>query len=373
MRPIIFYKTTADFNNTGEVLIYRTLLENLRKYGNVIIDDSAHIQPLFLQRIGIQQEERLHNYTSNSFVIYILKQSIRNIFRTRKFYFVTGVGDHNVSGAKKNLFSFVFLMLCKLLGGMKVLRIGMSISFKDKKASISEKILSTLISYYYVRDTISLNSCKNIGINKVQLAPDLSWGYIVKGVDTPNSTSNCIILSFRDYCTNKKNDKPYKEILTKAIETIIWDICKNSRMTILFTYQCDRDKKYMQELKKHFKDINNINLSSELITLDNASEYYGKARLIITNRLHVLLLAYKYGALTIGLTDLQKHKKINGIFIDNGLEDCLLDIYSNQTLLPIYNKINRNCTEYWYKIHEVERNNGLKLASIFDKVFRNGK
>ena len=40
MKPLIFYKTTANFNNTGEVLIYKSLLEKLRIYGRVIIDDS---------------------------------------------------------------------------------------------------------------------------------------------------------------------------------------------------------------------------------------------------------------------------------------------------------------------------------------------
>lgn len=36
MKNLIFYKTTADFDNTGEVLIYKSLLQFLRKYGDVI-------------------------------------------------------------------------------------------------------------------------------------------------------------------------------------------------------------------------------------------------------------------------------------------------------------------------------------------------
>lgn len=78
IRLIIFYKTTADFDNTGEVLIYKTLLENLRTYGDVIVDNSPKIQALFLERIGIRDTEKLHTYTKMSFLTYIIISSLSN-------------------------------------------------------------------------------------------------------------------------------------------------------------------------------------------------------------------------------------------------------------------------------------------------------
>ena len=74
MKNLIFYKTTADFDNTGEVLIYKSLLEFLRQHGDVIINDGKSIQPKFLLRIGINDNEKLSNNTTLSFIPSISKE-----------------------------------------------------------------------------------------------------------------------------------------------------------------------------------------------------------------------------------------------------------------------------------------------------------
>lgn len=370
MKPLIFYKTTADFNNTGEVLIYKSLLENLRNYGNVIIDDSPHIQSLFLSRIGIRDEERLHTYTKFSFVKYILIKSLLNVISRNPIYFVTGVGDHKVNGAKKNLLSFFFLLFCRLCG-TKVLRIGMSISFKDAAAKWSERLLSLTIPYYYVRDTLSLQSCHEAGVRKAMLAPDLSWAYQISNYEEKDSKEvKLVIFSFRDYCTSKKKKEPYRSDLILAIGVVLKRVCTNPLTKILFTYQCDQDLQFMNELKTEFNSYPQIEIIPELVTLDNADNYYGQSQIVVTNRLHVLLLSYKYGALPIGLTDLKGHKKIHGIFKDNGLEDLLIDIYADEDVITdSYKRIIDKRTGYLQTIKTVEQKNRASLWQIFNNVF----
>lgn len=369
--PLIFYKTTADFNNTGEVLIYKSLLENLRRYGNVIIDDSNHIQPLFLSRIGIKDEERLHTFTSSSFVKYILRKSFANFFRREPIYLVTGVGDHKVKGAKKNLFSFVFLFLCWICG-TKVLRIGMSISFCDAAARWSELLLSCVIPYYYVRDTLSLQACHIVGIKKAQLAPDLSWAYQIekyKNVVCPDV--NQIIFSFRDYSTSKSDKETYRAALIHAIGIVLEKICTNPSVKVLFTFQCNQDLHFMTELKSLFSPYyQQIEIVSELITLDNASDYYGQSQIVLSNRLHVLLLSYKFGALPIGLTDLKSHRKIQGIFQDNSLEDFLIDVYQGDTsIVDRFQAIKEQRSRYIEIIKTAELKNQSTLRKIFNDIF----
>lgn len=372
VKPLIFYKTTADFYNTGEVLIYKSLLEFLRQYGEIIVDDSPHIQPLFLQRIGIRDEEKLHSHTRHGFIHYILLTALRNIFSRRPLFFVTGVGDHKVKGAKKNVFSFAFLLLCKLCG-MRTLRIGMSISFANKAAYRSERLLAKVIPYYYVRDSLSLEACHQAGIYKAMLAPDLSWGYTVpRKIEKSAESPMQIIFSFRDYCTSTKDKETYCSHLVHAIGIVLAHICKDQSVQVLFTYQCDKDFAFMADLKSKFVQYSNIRLVKELITLDNAQDYYGKTQLVITNRLHVLLLAYKYGALTVGLTDLDKHKKILGIFQDNRLSDQLIDIhYDNQEIIKAFKRITDNRTELLTNIQAAEDKNSSLLHEIFNHVFTN--
>lgn len=179
MKNLIFYKTTADFDNTGEVLIYKSLLQFLRQYGDVIINDGAAIQPLFLCRIGVTEKERISNATRLPFIVFMVLSGVRNVFSRRRVCFVTGVGEHSVKGAKgavKNVVAFCFTSLLRLCG-VRVVRIGMSIRFGGKAEQISERLLSSAFNHYYVRDSISLNYCREAGIGKCRLAPDLSWGY----------------------------------------------------------------------------------------------------------------------------------------------------------------------------------------------------
>lgn len=368
--PLIFYKTTADFNNTGEVLIYKSLLENLRRHGNVIIDDSNHIQPLFLSRIGVKDEERLHSHTRSSFVSYILQKSICNVFSRKPIYFVTGVGDHKVKGAKKNLFSFCFLLLCRICG-MRVLRIGMSISFHGVAAKWSERLLSFVIPHYYVRDTLSLQACHAAGIRKAQLAPDMSWAYqIEQNKDAVSQDVNRVIFSFRDYCTSKKDKEPYRSDLIRAIGVVLNVVCTNPSVKVLFTYQCNQDLQFMTELKSHFPSYQQIEMVPELITLENANDYYGQSQIVLSNRLHVLLLSYKYGALPIGLTDLTGHKKIQGIFRDNGLDSLLIDIHQVDTsMVDSFQAITEQRNEYLEIIKTAEQKNRATLQQIFSNIF----
>lgn len=95
-----------------------------------------------------------------------------------------------------------------------------------------------------------------------------------------------------------------------------------------------------------------------------------KQNVFFSNRLHVLLLSYKYGAPPICVSDIQKHRKIRGIFTDNELENLLLDVNDNMdelmgkinALLGMTDVIEQN-------IRVAEMQNYKKLDGIFRKIF----
>ena len=126
----------------------------------------------------------------------------------------------------------------------------------------------------------------------------------------------------------------------------------------------------MNELKTIFSSYPQIEVIPELVTLDNTNDYYGQSQIVVTNRLHVLLLSYKYGALPIGLTDLKGHKKIHGIFNDNGLEDLLIDIYAGDDVITdSFERILNKRTDYLQIIKSVEQKNRATLKQIFSNIF----
>lgn len=371
MSNTIFYKTTADFDNTGEVLIYKSLLEFLRKYGNVIVNDGVGIQPKFLNRIGIVDKERLSKKTSLKFIPYMIFKSIIGIFKRDKIFFVTGVGEHSVVGIKcvvKNIVSFLFLLILRLCG-VTIVRIGMSMRIQGTMAALSEKLLSRMINHYYVRDSISLNNCKKAGVKKCKMAPDLSWGYKVPNEDQCKNRKD-IYMSFRFFCESKNGCGLYQEKIISVIKQIVAEIHDKIDGNIVFSFQCDEDKSFMESIFLQLSHIPNLIMSKELITLDNANSYYGNAKVILSNRLHVLLLGYKFGAPTICITDKEKHRKIQGIFSDNGLLGNLIDfnIPENQLIANIIHILdNCNAIEGQYRI--AEENNYSHLSNVFKHIF----
>ena len=376
MKNLIFYKTTADFDNTGEVLIYSSLLYFLRRYGNVVIDDGPHNSPLFLERIGIREEERLSRLSRLSFISFMCKSSFLSLFSKRRIWFVTGVGEHDVRGVKsiiKNLLAFCFLGILRFCG-VHVLRIGMSMRFNGRWEMFSEKLLSSIVNFYYVRDSISLTNCHQAGITKCRLAPDLSWGRKFDNLGGAENKKTNIVFSFRDFCESIADNGAYKQKLTEKILLIIDRYTEDSQCgQILLTYQCNADYDYMRDiysLCQHKK----VKLADELITLENAHKYYGQASTIFSNRLHVILLGYKFGAPTICVSDIDKHRKIKGILEDNHLKEALLDINLHPSeFIQRLSIINERKDEIESKYKDAEKNNYQKLTTIFESLFDGNK
>lgn len=372
MKNLIYYKTTADFDNTGEVLIYKSLLQFLRRYGEVVVNDDSSIQPLFLQRIGVTDKERISRVSRLPFVVSMVVAGVKNLFSCKCVYFVTGVGEHSVKGKKgvvKNVVAFVFTSLLRLCG-VRVIRIGMSIRFGGKLEQLSERLLSSAFNRYYVRDSISLAYCREAGIGKCRLAPDLSWGYKI----TPPNVKNCIkerkalVFSFRDFCESDMDNAAYKEELTARLMAIVPVLAR--KYHILFTYQCNEDFAYMKYLYGLLPVKDNITLVDELVTLDNGNDYYGRAAMTFSNRLHVMLLAYKFGSPTVCITDVKGHRKIVGIFKDNSLDNVLVDIHQpDGQMLAVIDSLLAEKELLESRICERERNNYKELSGIFEKIF----
>ena len=77
-----------------------------------------------------------------------------------------------------------------------------------------------------------------------------------------------------------------------------------------FIFQVEEDSSFAQVLAKNLKEYN-LNVSSQCIWYENLNTY-SKYDYVFSNRLHVLLLAAKYGAIPFALIskDLKEQKNI---------------------------------------------------------------
>lgn len=365
----IFYQTKTKFINTGDALINKALLDILRDYGTLKCNCCRDIPDYFIEELGIKKEEKVISNTELSFVFNILKQRIK-CKKGDKIFVFSGLGHHFGGSLKKiirNIIAGFFIFPLYRLLGVKIIRIGFSIGPVTKGLGISEKIRSNSVDGYYVRDEASLELCKKLKIKKVKLCPDMSWIYLLKEPRKINE-NHIVTVCLRDSIFDVE-DVEYRKSLEKALDDVLNNIYnKNEDLEILFGYQVAEDKDFTIYLYNKYKDKYNCKLIDNQIRLTTAKEFYGKSAFNISNRMHSILLAYKYGSLPIVLTDLHRHKKISQTLVDSNFEEIGIDVI-NYDSKKVINLIS-NREKILCKMFKIEENNQKETIKILDSILK---
>lgn len=363
-----YYQTKTKFINTGDALINKALLDTLREYGRVQCNCSKEIPEFFIKELEINNDEKIETKSELGFVLNILKAAIRSKLKGDKVFIVSGLG-HNFGGSFKkcirNLVAGILFPIYRLFG-VKIVRIGMSIGPVTKLLAITEKIRSIFINYYYVRDTQSLELCKNIGIKKAKICPDMSWLYLKNNKRSENK-NNIVIVNLRSSILHENSEEYINCMISKCREILHYlNDSVNRKLHIIFTYQVLEDEEYTKKLYEIFKDEFECEFYDKQIRLENAEIFYSKATYNISNRMHSLLLGYKYGALPIALIDTKKHIKIQQTLLDCDLPELAIDIYNGKKE-DIINIIDNK--EFLFdKLLKVEKNKQKEIISELDKI-----
>lgn len=365
----IYYQTKTQFTNTGDVLINKALIESLRKYGKLRCNCEKEISKEFIQELEIKEDEKV--VTKNVFSLFgdILKQAIKAKKNGDKVYIVSGLGHKwggNFKINLKNMVAGIVSLFYKILG-IKIVRIGMSIGPITNGLAIAEKFRSLFTHYYYVRDTKSYELCKKIGIKKVELCPDMSWIYLI-GSSRVFNASNIVTVSLRESILNENNDI-YKDEMFKKCGDILERIEKsmNQKIKVVFLYQVKQDKEFCKKAYELFSKKYDCEFLEEQINLFTAPEIYGKSILNISNRLHSILLGYKYGSLPIALIDTENHIKISQTLKDCELSELIVDVYNGKE--EEIRNIVENKERLYKKLVSVENEKKAETIRILDKIF----
>ena len=242
----------------------------------------------------------------------------------------------------------------------------MSIGPLTKRLAFTEKIRGHFVDYYYVRDSKSLNLCHDIGIKKAKLCPDMSWLFDKNLIRNQND-SNKICINLRKSIFDTEDDKFYQKKMIEMCNEVLSVITKKED-EIVFCYQVQEDKEYCQEVYNYFKDKYNCKIVTNQIRLSDAKKVYGSSKYIISNRMHSLLFAYKYGSLPIALIDSKKHTKIQQTFDDCGLHELIVDVYSGTKKGIQY--IVKNSEVLYKKFIEVEKQKQKEILTVLDDIFK---
>lgn len=188
-----------------------------------------------------------------------------------------------------------------------------------------ESIYSRAFYVYGVRDKQSMAKANRFRFSHVRYFPDLAWAYqpnIVE-VKAPEKKKR-ILISFRASQSGTVHNADY----FAGIKNYLLALLKHpafGNYRILVSYQVKYDREAARELADLFHEAFEVELIDTLLSLEEATQLYAGVDLIISNRLHVLLLGSICNTLSVPFINPLENKKIAGIYEDNGLYDMVLD------------------------------------------------
>ncbi|WP_158099604.1 polysaccharide pyruvyl transferase family protein [Faecalibacterium sp. An77] len=367
-----FYQTKTKYDNTGDALINKALISELRKYGRVFANCSAYIPVEFLEELEIRKDEQIICKNSRQFALKIIGHAL--LHRQDNTYIVSGLGDIYGGGVKKvmrNVLSACVLPVYSLLG-VKNVRIGRSFGVMTKAMQWSEALRGLFVNSYFVRDTQSLQRCRSMGISKVQLCPDMSWIY-EEGTERQENASDVVMINMKGSTLNIKEQK-YIDALIKKCKTFLERLEKekNKKVHVLVAYQVSEDEEFSQYIYQRLKDEFDVEFVDTQMKLGDLRKYYSHCGYHLSNRMHSLLSGYKYGSLPVALIDVKNHLKIAATLKDCDLDEFMIDVFDEFPESKMDN-ILTNKSKLYRKITICEVEQAEKIHRILSREFDRGE
>lgn len=338
---LIFCQAQVPYDNLGDLVITKVLLTNLRNYGHVIVNIKG-VPDWYCQQLELTEEEKASSYKL-PFPILVLLFRLRTLIDSNaNIYLLMRPGHVFGSGFSNSIKMFMSAIYCfvmKILG-VRICRFGTSIGPFSSLMQIGEKWKSNAMYFYSARDTISANYAKKIGIDKVEIFPDMAW--LIKKqnandnlawlMQTPNANKqpihvdgDYVVFSFRD-TFREFNNPEYKNNLCATLDSIVQLVCVEWGKTLVIAHQVDWDYEFCKWLSDRYQNSCKIVFIERYIDSQYMYDLYSGAFMVFSNRLHVLLLAMLCGALSMAVVERASEHKITGIFSDAGLSRLIVDI-----------------------------------------------
>jgi polysaccharide pyruvyl transferase WcaK-like protein len=349
-RNLIFYIAQTQYTNLGDLIINKTLIERLKTHGKVIIDNRG-VPDWYCQELGLKADERASFYGMNGLLLAWLC-CFRALFQRHvKTYLIVPPG-HAYSREKwlkpKIMGAMVYFVLFRMIGG-RICRFGVSIGPFSKVRELAEAWNSAMMYFYSVRDSLSEQYARKIGINKVRYFPDLAWLLACPELSDENSegtpcnnlasTTDCtsesvpiqidgeyVIFSFRKRARAGIKVQSYGDELYTTLDAIAATVCGQWGKKLVLTYQVDSDYEFCKDMKGRYGDRYNVVLIDQKVDRRTMHGLYSKASMVFSNRLHVLMFALLAGSLPVAVVDIEKNKKVVGILLDAGLKQLIFNI-----------------------------------------------
>ena len=360
---MILYPTKFKKNNLGDVLINVILIKELLKDHRILMEDE--IPSEFREQLTVDEISRIivqRNWLSR-FVNYPVVHWLALLPSLSKIkYSISVPGHHKVTNditsyirTAKDIFKLSILNIL----GIKSVRLGVTIDVEKGFAMSLFRVLSKSYHAIGIREGVNYADLSKAGIKNCILMDDLAvMLYDPKELKDLNyENSKTVTLSFRGGLFGSKVEPDYTAKVLTYVKAILMNDFFNNKAFVI-CHQVEEDAEVSSILYEALKDTYPCTLQANIMNMYDANILYRKSNCVLTNRLHVGLLAIVNGCPAYVITDLKKHTKIVNVFNELGLGNLLHDLESNfLNFSPV--QVN------FAKIEESKHRNEKIIAGIF--------
>lgn len=309
-----FLSINTQFENLGDALINRELVRLLAEHGKVVVD-VGNVPTWFSDILELSEGvERVLG--KRKLLSSILKE--RAAGNTVYYFFRPGAvfGDIPISSLTKNLALLALYYFLKLVG-VRFCHVGLSCERLGKNFRIFLRARGLLMHKSFVRDDESSSLLDSLKIKHDGVLPDLAFN-IFSSAPVVGEKVGKVCFSFRvDQYLDQLDECCF------FIERVIRQFPDG--VEVFFSVQVDRDLPGMKLIKKKLEEKTgaSMQLIHESRSIDNMLAFYATIDLVVSNRLHVLLLAASVSGRVLAYAG-GKNRKIYGLFQTIGRGDLLM-------------------------------------------------
>lgn len=314
-RKLFAINVRTQFENIGDALINRELVRLLAGRGDVLVGMAAAPHSF---RSALMEAAPANVRATPSRVIFWTRIVSFLLFSSRgggEFYLALNPGGYTgeqtrIAAAKATIKRAALRLLEKV--GAKVVLIGVSYESLGARHLRSISKLASSIDLHLVRDSGSMEYCLARGLKVSGQMPDLAF-------NLPRLPRSQVVSSRPSIAISLRRMGPKLDSFVQQLYA--W--AEVEEFAVEFCSQVRRDDAYQEQIGRGFSVAVGCRA---LATVDDALEFYSRQALVFSNRLHVLLLAWRAGAIPVATLLPGKNEKIRRLFHDLEMGSHIIEL-----------------------------------------------
>jgi polysaccharide pyruvyl transferase WcaK-like protein len=306
--------------NLGDVLLQQILAGCLRSYGRLSVqsDPNAGIygrakryRELLLMQLAVLKAVSRRYFHQDVCATVILPpgQSLTK----------------SLAAAPRVAQQLAYLSLLRVLG-IRIVSLGRDFSSTTGINWLQELWLSHIAHEYTLRDTAALLRAHAMGIRKAAWFPDLSWLAPLPPSTAAFAGRSSVVLSFRAGTDRLRWDDRLASEILERLDEFLDEACALGLKKVILIQHSSQDQAITMQIERKYQGRRHIQREPGLLSLTDIPHVYGSAALVISNRLHSLLLGLQWGGVPLAVIRASEPEKVRNQFLDLNLAEHIVDL-----------------------------------------------